>query len=164
MATEIERKFLVISDEWRHHVTDSISIAQGYIQAREDRAVRVRLKGDRALLTIKVARSSVERLEFEYEIPFADAKQLIASACTEGSVTKTRHLVPASNGLFWEIDEFLGDNASLVVAEIELPSVEHTFSRPQWLGDEVSDDPRYLNASLAHYPWARWPENTEGPK
>ena len=78
MATEIERKFLVISDEWRNHVTESIPIAQGYIQAREDRAVRVRLKGNRALLTIKVARSSIERLEFEYEIPLADAKQLIA--------------------------------------------------------------------------------------
>ena len=162
MATEIERKFLVISDEWRNHVTQSIPIAQGYIQAREDRAVRVRLKGNRALLTIKVARSSIERLEFEYEIPLPDAKQLIATACTEGSVTKTRHLVPASNGLIWEIDEFLADNASLVVAEIELPSAEQAFSRPEWLGAEVSDDPRYLNAALAHNPWTRWPENCEG--
>ena len=100
MATEIERKFLVISDEWRNHVTESIPIAQGYIQAREDRAVRVRLKGNRASHH-KVARSSIERLEFEYEIPLPDAKQLIATACTEGSVTKTRHLVPASNGLIW---------------------------------------------------------------
>ena len=160
MATEIERKFLVISDEWRNHITASIPIAQGYIQAKEDRAVRVRLKGEKAFLTIKVARSAVERLEFEYEIPIDDAKELIGSVCTEGTVMKTRHLVPASDGLTWEVDEFTGKNSPLVVAEIELPSADYSFQRPEWLGREVSDDARYLNASLALAPWTSWPENT----
>jgi len=159
MATEIERKFLVLSDEWRNQVTESISIAQGYIQAQENRVVRVRLKGDKAFLTVKVARSNVERLEFEYMIPSKDAKELIESACDEGTIAKVRHLIPTPAGLVWEIDEFQGANAPLIVAEIELPASDAAFERPPWLGDEVSDDPRFLNASLLKNPWSTWPEN-----
>ena len=162
MATEIERKFLVVSDEWRKGISKSIPIAQGYIQAEKDRAVRVRLKGETAFLTVKVARSEIERLEFEYPIPVEDARQLIDSACTEGSINKTRHLVAASAGLVWEIDEFTDENAPLVVAEIELAHADQDFDKPDWLGKEVSGDPRYLNACLAQTPWQLWPENQSG--
>lgn len=156
MAKEIERKFLVLSEDWRSAVSKSIDIAQGYIQAREDRTVRVRLKGDAAFITLKIATSSIERLEFEYPIPVEDARVLLTTACTEGSVTKVRHLVPASNGLMWEIDEFTGENAPLVVAELEVPSADTVFERPNWLGEEVSEDTRYLNARLAQQPWSTW--------
>lgn len=156
MATEIERKFLVLSEDWRSAVSKSIDIAQGYIQAREDRTVRVRLKGDAAFITLKIATSSIERLEFEYPIPVEDARVLLTTACTEGSVTKVRHLVPASDGLMWEIDEFTGENAPLVVAELEVPSADTVFERPNWLGEEVSEDTRYLNARLAQQPWSTW--------
>ena len=159
MATEIERKFLVVSDAWRKDIEQSIPIAQGYIQAEKGRVVRVRLKGEQAFLTVKVARSHVERVEFEYAIPSTDAEELIETACVEGSVSKIRHLIPASNGLVWEIDEFQGENAPLIVAEIELPSTDTAFEHPPWLGTEVSEDPRYLNASLSKHPWASWPEN-----
>ena len=159
MATEIERKFLVLSDEWRKNISESIPIAQGYIQAERDRTVRVRLKGESAFLTVKIARSEIERLEFEYPIPVEDARQLINSACTEGSISKTRHLVAASEGLIWEIDEFTDENSPLIVAEIELERADQHFDVPSWLGKEVSDDPRYLNACLAQTPWQQWPEN-----
>ena len=156
MAKEIERKFLVTSDDWRLEVYQSTVIAQGYILATEDRAVRVRRTGDNAFLTIKVSKSALERLEYEYPIPVGDAEELLEVACSGGTVAKTRHLVRGSSNLVWEIDEFSGKNAPLIVAELETPEVSTAFERPAWLGDEVTHDSRFLNTNLATRPWGTW--------
>jgi CYTH domain-containing protein len=150
VGREIERKFLVTSDAWRAHTSERHRLTQGYLLAERHRSVRVRIDGTRAFLTIKGAISAVERREFEYEIPVGDAVELLAM-CEEPLIEKTRHLV----GRF-EIDEFHGGNSGLVVAEIELEAPDEPFSRPAWLGAEVTDDPRYLNANLFRHPFVQW--------
>lgn len=154
MPREIERKFLVRTDGWRGAATSSSELRQGYLLNTPEKNVRVRKAGDRAWLTVKAAADGIARHEFEYEIPPADAAELL-QLCEGPLIEKTRHLVPMGS-LTWEIDEFEGDNAGLIVAEIELPSEETPFERPEWLGEEVTDDPRYLNASLVGNPYTRW--------
>lgn len=154
MATEIERKFLVCSDGWRQGVTATCALRQGYLAIDDGNSVRVRTDGSRAWLTIKGRASGMTRPEFEYEIPAADAEGLL-ELCRGRLVEKTRHLVPSGANV-WEVDEFCGDNAGLVVAEIELPDEEAAFSRPDWVGQEVTADSRYLNANLALHPFTRW--------
>jgi adenylate cyclase len=154
MATEIERKFLVTGDSWRQ--PDPTPMSQGYLSLAKERTVRVRIAGDRAYLTIKGATVGVSRPEFEYEIPVADAEAMLAM-CDGPIVRKARHLV-TYRGSQWEVDEFSDDNAGLVVAEIELESEDQPFERPDWLGQEVSDDPRYLNSNLAVTPYSDWAE------
>ena len=158
MGTEIERKFLVRNDDWRSAVTKSTDYRQGYLSTDADRNVRVRTKGAKAVLTIKgKARGAagLTRAEFEVELPYDDAEAILDGLCHRPIIEKVRHRVE-HDGLIWEIDEFAGDNAGLVVAEVELDSEDQVFDRPAWLGEEVSDDPRYLNASLVEHPYSQW--------
>lgn len=157
MGTEIERKFRVRDDRWREGVR-GVYYRQGYLQAERERTVRVRLAGNTGWLTIKGETRGVTRSEFEYPIPAEDATALLDGLCDQPQIEKYRYRVE-HDGHVWEIDDFLGDNAGLVVAEIELASADERFSRPPWLGEEVSDDPRYFNANLVRHPWRDWPEN-----
>jgi adenylate cyclase len=161
MGIEIERKFLLRDDGWRALVEHSEHIAQGYLvgasalAAGHARAsVRVRRAGDEAWLNIKAARLGIERAEYDYAIPPDDADALLATLC-DGVLSKRRHHVTVE-GVLFEIDEFLGDNAGLVVAEVELPRVDASFPRPSWLGREVSALVRYYNVNLIAHPYAGW--------
>jgi adenylate cyclase len=153
MALEIERKFLVASDTWRDG-SPGVRICQGYLTRDPARTVRVRLAGERGFLTIKGASEGISRQEFEYPIPAAEARALL-ELCLPPLLDKIRH-ERRHEGRLWEIDEFLGDNAGLVVAEIELDDAAAALARPAWLGREVSEDPRYFNARLAVAPWRGW--------
>ncbi|HVJ38438.1 MAG TPA: CYTH domain-containing protein [Stenotrophomonas sp.] len=162
MGIEIERKFLVSGDGWRADAHQVIAMAQGYIndqaamQSGAQRAsVRVRIQGQEAFLNLKSRELGHTRQEFDYPIPLDDARALLA-LCVGGLVDKRRHLVRHA-GHLWEVDEFLGDNAGLVVAEIELQQADEAFERPGWLGEEVTDDVRYYNLALAAHPYSRWP-------
>ncbi len=163
MAIEIERKFLVAGDAWREAAHAVVAMAQGYlndlslVEAGAIRAsVRVRIAGDEAFLNIKSRELGRSRQEFDYPIPVADARAMLA-LCVGGLVEKRRHLV-RHGGHLWEVDEFLGDNAGLVVAEVELEDARETVARPGWLGPEVTDLPRYYNLALASRPYALWSE------
>jgi adenylate cyclase len=164
MAIEIERKFLLADERWRQAVVRSERIAQGYLigaralhEGLAHASVRVRRTGDRAWLNIKSATLGIERAEFEYAMPLGDAEAMLASLC-DGVLEKMRHHVEVEGTLF-EIDEFLGDNAGLVVAEVELPAVDAAFPRPPWLGREVSALARYYNVNLVEHPFARWADD-----
>lgn len=152
MATEIERKFLVTGEAWRS--ADGTRLVQGYLNRDKARTVRVRVAGEQAFLTIKGQTRGATRAEFEYEIPLAEAEALL-QLCDGPVIEKIRHLVPHA-GFTWEVDEFFGDNAGLVVAEIELQSEDQGFERPDWVSEEVTHDPRYFNSSLAAHPYRRW--------
>jgi len=154
MGVEIERKFLVTSDGWRQPPGRQTRFSQGYLSRDPARTVRVRLAGERAFLTIKGSTRGATRAEFEYEIPAADAQALLAM-CDGPVVEKIRHLCEHA-GMTWEVDEFLGANAGLVVAEIELESEGQAFAHPAWLGQEVTGDARYVNANLAAHPFTSW--------
>jgi adenylate cyclase len=153
MATEIERKFLVLNTDWRD-VATSRTIRQGYLSRDPDRTVRVRVTGDEAFITIKGRSDGITRAEFEYQIPYPDAVSLFA-LCLPPLVEKTRHCL-AQGELTWEIDEFHGANEGLIVAEIELPTADTEFPKPIWLGAEVSHLPRYFNSQLASRPFKDW--------
>ena len=155
MGQEIERKFLLRDDSWRARSTDATACVQGYLASAESCSIRVRIAAERAWLNIKSATVGVARLEFEYEIPVADARVLIEQFCTGPLIKKTRYHVRHGEHL-WEIDEFGGDNAGLVVAEIELTSPDEPFEHPSWLGEEVSADTRYYNVCLARRPFNTW--------
>lgn len=155
MGVEIERKFLVADDSWRAAVSSSTRIMQGYLASTGAVTVRVRVKGERGFLTVKGATSGVTRSEFEYEIPRADAEAMLASLAQGPVVDKVRHEVVVG-GHTWEVDVFAGDNAGLVMAEVELASDEEAFQLPGWAGDEVSHDPRYFNVNLAAQPYRTW--------
>lgn len=155
MAIEIERKFLVTDDRWRAASDGGTSYRQGYIAGSRHGSVRVRVQGDQAFLNIKSATLGVRRLEFEYPIPLADAEAMLESLCEKPLIEKTRYLLQQGRH-HWEIDVFAGENAGLVVAEIELGSEDEDFQRPVWLGDEVSHDPRYYNVSLVTHPYKDW--------
>jgi adenylate cyclase len=147
MATEIERKFLVAGDNWRFAVTSHADIRQAYLAVTDANTVRVRMHGGLAYLTVKSAGSAMSRQEFEFQIPAAEAEALLA--LRRGRIIeKRRHIVPIGT-LQWEIDVFAGEFEGLVIAEIELPSEQTNFARPDWLGKEVTGDARYGNAYLA---------------
>jgi CYTH domain-containing protein len=149
---EIERKFLVEGEAWR--TPDAVLIRQGYLNEDPSRTVRVRTAGANAFLTIKGKSKGATRAEFEYAIPLEDAEALFA-LCQRPLIEKFRHTIPYA-GLSWEVDEFLGENAGLVVAEVELTSEGQCFERPAWAGREVTSEPRYFNSSLARNPFSRW--------
>ena len=152
MAKEIERKFLV-KDSWQPQ-SAGIKIAQGYLSTVPERTVRVRIKGEKGYLTIKGKNVGVSRAEYEYEIPRLDAEEMLQLA-EQPILVKTRYL--EQQGEFtWEVDVFAGENQGLVVAEIELPTEDAEFSRPAWLGQEVSGDVRYYNANLIKCPFSLW--------
>jgi adenylate cyclase len=157
MAVEIERKFLVRGNAWRSQVHATRTLAQGYLGG--DRcSVRVRVDGTDAHLNIKSKVRGSSRLEFEYAIPLADARVMMADL-TGAEVTKTRHLVQHGAHL-WEVDEFAGANLGLIVAEVELSSADEAFQRPSWLGREVTDEERFYNAALVHSPFRDWHDRT----
>lgn len=155
MGTEIERKFLLQSDAWRDEVKDSVRLVQGYLARGDRSAIRVRIEGDVAHLNIKHTLDGINRLEYEYEIPIEDAREILDQVALKPLIDKTRHHVVRGDHL-WEIDEFYGDNAGLIVAEIELGNADETFDRPTWLGEEVSRDQRYYNSNLSEQPYTRW--------
>jgi len=154
MGTEIERKFLVDTARWTPRDAGT-RFVQGYLCADPTRVVRVRREGDRAKLTIKGATSGITRTELEYDIPVDDAELMLATMCEPPLVEKTRYCED-HGGTRWEIDVFHGENAGLVLAEVELPSEDAPFVRPAWATTEVSHDPRYYNANLAKRPFRRW--------
>jgi adenylate cyclase len=154
MPLEIERKFLVSGDAWR--AAPYTYICQAYLNHDKRRTVRVRIAGESAWLTIKGETSGATRAEFEYQVPLADARQMLL-LCEPAAIEKHRHVVDYA-GHVWEIDEFLGANQGLVVAEIELDSENAPFERPDWVGKEVTDDPRYYNSNLSRQPYSTWSE------
>jgi len=154
MAEEIERKFLVRSDAWRRAATGTV-FRQGYLSTVKERTVRVRVAGDRGLLTIKGITVGATRTEFEYPIPAADAEQMLDELCEQPVIEKSRYLVE-HDGLTWEVDEFAGVNAGLIVAEVELATADQEIDLPDWVGEEVTDDARYYNANLIAKPYSEW--------
>ncbi|MCW5580275.1 MAG: CYTH domain-containing protein [Luteimonas sp.] len=167
MGIEIERKFLVTADGWRTAAHEVLPMAQGYIndigamdRGEQRASVRVRIQGDAAFLNLKSREPGHTRQEFDYPIPVADARALLA-LCVGGVIDKRRHLVRHA-GHLWEVDEFLGDNAGLVVAEIELASAGEAFDLPAWAGREVTDEARYYNLALAARPYSRWSAEERG--
>lgn len=155
MGTEIERKFQVTGDGWKAGASPGIRHRQGYLCSDKERTVRVRIAGEKATLTVKGLTQGSSRPEFEYPVPLADAEELIGM-CERPLVEKTRHRV-VHGGLTWEIDVFEGDNAGLVLAEVELERPDQPVSIPPWAGPEVTDDPRYYNVNLAKHPLRRSP-------
>lgn len=147
MGKEIERKFLVINAGFKHLASGKIEIAQGYLSTDPDRTVRVRLAGDHAFLTIKSRNIGMVRGEWEYEIPCADAHELLRLAVYP-PIEKTRWIVPFE-GWIWEVDEFHGAHAGLTVAEVELPTVDTLPTLPDFVGCEVTDNPAYYNSNLS---------------
>lgn len=154
MGVEIERKFLVAGGQWREQASRSVVYRQAYLNHDGGVSVRVRIAGEKANLNLKSATLDIRRVEFEYEIPLADAESLLDLA-TGNVIAKTRYFVEHGDHT-WEIDVFEGANAGLVVAELELDSIDEDFGRPPWLGAEVSDDPRYYNVYLAKHPYSEW--------
>lgn len=164
MAQEIERKFLVIGDRWRALATAESNLErnperyrQGYLaMAQPGHSVRVRIAGGRGYLTIKGPTKGLTRAEFEYAIPLSDAEEMLETLCDRPLIEKKRYRLPIDN-IVWEIDEFTGENAGLIVAEVELTSEDQPFEKPDWLGPEVSGEAKYYNASLVKNPYSRWP-------
>ncbi len=156
MGVEIERKYLVVSD-FKADATDSYVIKQGYLSSHPWRSVRVRISADLAFLTVKGASDAngLSRYEWEKEIDIQEAEALL-KLCEPGIIHKTRYLIPEKGGLQFEVDVFEGQNKGLVIAEIELPTEHHVFNKPSWLGEEVSGDEKYYNASLSQFPYEKW--------
>lgn len=154
MGIEIERKFLLANTDWESLVSKKIQIRQGYLNSDSERTVRVRITNDDAFLTIKSKSENISRAEFEYKIPFDEASELLL-LCEKPLIEKTRNIVVFENHI-WEIDVFEGENKGLTLAEIELKSENEKFSKPNWIGKEVSDDNRYYNSNLIKNPFKAW--------
>lgn len=155
MGVEIEKKFLLRNDNWRKQSGAGTAFKQGYLIGSEKASVRIRIQGIEANINIKSATLGITRQEYEYSIPLEEAEELLTNLCEKPLIEKTRyHLVEDKH--VWEVDVFDGDNAGLVVAEIELQSENEGFFKPDWLGDEVSDDPRYYNSCLVKHPYCNW--------
>ena len=155
MATEIERKFLLKDSSWKNLASEGTQYTQGYLVGSKHASVRVRIQGKRAFLNIKSATIDITRQEFEYEIPLAEASEMLFTLCEKPLIDKTRYLLKNENHV-WEIDVFSGENEGLIVAEIELNDKDESFDKPGWLGAEVSDDARYYNVSLVKHPFKDW--------
>ncbi|MES2760351.1 MAG: CYTH domain-containing protein [Pseudomonadota bacterium] len=153
MGVEIERKFVLSGDGWRA-LGEPLLLRQGYLSSDPARVVRVRVEGERAFMTVKGKSVGATRGEWEYPIPLADANELLA-LCEQPIVEKYRRRIDFA-GHTWEVDEFLGANQGLVVAEIELDSEDQQFDKPDWIGAEVTDDPRYFNSALVRHPFSHW--------
>jgi len=154
MAKEIERKFLVKPRNWSE-LGPGLKIRQGYLSATIERTVRVRTYGDHGYVTIKGKTSGISRDEYEYEIPFADATEILDNLCLQPLIEKTRYRIPFKGNIF-EVDEFAGANRGLTVAEAELRSADEKIELPEWIDRDISDDPRYFNSSLAQKPFSTW--------
>lgn len=154
MAKEIERKFLVKGDAWRK-LAEGVSYRQGYLNSQKERTVRIRTVGEKAYLTVKGPTRGVTRTEFEYEIPYDDCLAMLDELAEKPIIEKKRYRIPAGSYV-WEVDEFFGVNEGLILAEIELPSEDAVFEKPDWIGEGVSGDPRYFNSSLVANPYSVW--------
>lgn len=154
MPHEIEHKYLVRKDAWKPSAP-GVLYRQGYLSSVKERVVRVRIAGDKGYLTVKGLTTGVTRLEFEYAIPLADASIMLDQLCERPLIEKTRY-VEEFKGHRWEIDEFHGDNAGLVIAEVETASASEAYAVPLWAAAEVSDDPRYFNSNLVLNPYKNW--------
>ena len=154
MAKEIERKYLVKGDAWRK-LAQGVHYRQGYLNSTKERTVRIRTVGEKAVITVKGPTIGVTRMEFEYPIPFSDCVTMLENLAEQPIIEKTRYIIPMGS-FTWEIDEFFGAKAGLIVAEIELPSEDTPFEKPDWIGEEVSGDPRYFNSNLVAHPFSTW--------
>lgn len=154
MGKEIERKYLIKDDTWRKQASGT-TYRQGYLSTVKERTVRVRTIDDKGFLTIKGITIGATRREYEYEIPTADANEMLDELCEKPIIEKTRFKISHA-GLTWEIDEFAGVNQGLIVAEVELESEDQNIDFPPWVGEEVSGDPRYFNSNLIANPFANW--------
>ena len=158
MAHEIERKFLVTEGSWRKAALQTYR--QGYLSTVKERTVRVRTVNDKGFLTVKGISVGASRLEFEYEIPVADADEMLDTLCEKPLIEKHRYKLD-HGGLTWEVDVFFGDNEGLIVAEVELQSEDQALDKPDWVAEEVTSDPRYYNANLIEHPYCNW-QNSSG--
>jgi adenylate cyclase len=163
VGIEIERKFRVINDSWRERVLQRTLLRQGYIANTRRASVRVRLAGEAGWLSVKAMTRGLSRAEYEAAIPSQEANEMLDQLCEGPLIEKWRHIV-VHQGSEWEIDEFLGANAGLVIAELELESEDAVFARPPWLGVEVTHDERYYNFRLSEKPYRHWPENLQAAR
>jgi len=154
MGIELERKFLLAGAAWRS-LGQPVLLRQGYLSSHPERVVRVRIEGAQAVMTVKGRSAGASRGEWEYPIPLADAEEFLDRLCEQPVIEKYRRRI-GFDGMVWEVDEFLGVNAGLVVAEIELESEDQAFSKPDWIGAEVTDDARYFNSNLLRHPYSCW--------
>jgi adenylate cyclase len=155
MGIEIERKFLVKNNNWRNQVLPGVKFLQGYFATNKHCSIRIRIEGDQAAINIKSATIDITRSEYNYPVPVSDAREMLQNLCEKPLIEKTRYHLN-HDGYDWEIDEFSGENQGLIVAEIELDNIKTTFPKPDWLGKEVSDDPRYYNVCLVSHPYKNW--------
>lgn len=154
MAKEIERKFLIQGDHWRD-LAKGRYYCQGYVPTQGKQTVRVRIIEDKGYLTLKGPVVGISRSEFEYEIPLTDAQTILAELCQKPVIEKHRYRI-ALGDVVWEVDEFLGENQGLLLAEVELSDADQTVDLPTWIGEEVTGDPRYYNSNLVEYPFQNW--------
>jgi len=153
MALEIERKFLVKENDWRNG--QGTMYRQGYLNSDENRNVRVRVIDDKGYLTVKGISKGATRVEYEYEIPKAEAGAMLDNLCEKPLITKKRYKIEFK-GFVWEVDEFLGENQGLIIAELELETEDQVFFKPEWIGEEVTGDPKYFNSNLIRRPYSKW--------
>lgn len=154
MGMEIERKFLVRNDAWRS-LARGIRYRQGYLNSARWRIVRVRITDGKGYLTIKGITTGASRVEYEYEIPDAEATAMLEELCEKPLIEKNRYKIGHA-GLTWQVDEYFGENRGLIVAEVELESEDQLFEKPEWIGEEVTGDPRYFNSNLVLNPFSKW--------
>jgi adenylate cyclase len=159
MAQEIERKFLVADDTWRDGAERSL-YKQGYIPTQGEHTVRVRLVGDNGYLTLKGPAIGLVRSEFEYSIPRRDAEAMLQEFCSPPLIEKYRYRLMIGD-VVWEVDEFLGENQGLILAEVELEDPTQPIELPSWIGQEVTGDPRYFNSKLALNPYTQWDKDPQ---
>ncbi|MCX6235477.1 MAG: CYTH domain-containing protein [Bacteroidetes bacterium] len=154
MPREIERKFLVTGDHYRH-LSKGTYYQQGYLSTVKERSIRIRIANGKGYLTIKGISKGATRKEYEYEIPVGDAREMLNDLCVKPKIEKYRYTFD-HKGFTWEVDEFIGDNEGLVIAEIELDTEDQIFIKPEWIGEEITHDPRYYNVNLIANPFSRW--------
>jgi adenylate cyclase len=154
MAREIERKFLVRDKRYRQ-LAKPVSCRQGYLSTAKERIVRVRIRGDKAYLTVKGATNGITRSEYEYEIPVAEAEQMLERLCEKPIIEKDRYEIEC-DGMVWQVDEFHGPNEGLVIAEVQLDREDHKITVPEWIGEEVSGESKYFNSNLVQNPYSNW--------
>jgi adenylate cyclase len=157
MGIEIERKFLLKDNSWQKEAVRGVKYYQGYLSGNGISGTRVRIAGNKGILTIKSAIKGISRTEFEYEIPLDDAKFMLHHFASKPLISKTRHKIVHA-GFTWEIDVFDGENEGLILAEIELKDEKQQFEKPAWVGREVTGDMKYYNSRLVGYPYSRWTE------
>jgi len=154
MGKEIERKFLIKSDSWRS-LAKGTKYRQGYLNSVKERVVRVRTIDEKGFLTIKGITTGATRVEYEYEIPETEATAMLDELCEKPLIEKNRHKIEYG-GFIWEVDEFFGENQGLIVAEVELESEDQNYEKPDWIGEEVTGDPKYFNSNLIQNPYLKW--------